>query len=149
MAGPGSTQLQCDCGSTYFFKYSVEQFLAGGYGSAEFRSTSNAPKTVLVCLCGKPFPSKPMAGLSQSTVAGQAERAFQASIQAAQKRRDEMSLQHVAEISASPSEVKQLKAEIDQLRSAFNQLSTPVAPQPKETTRPARKKLEKSVAAVV
>lgn len=149
MAGPGNTQLTCDCGSTFFYKTGAEQYLAGGYGSAEFRSTSNAPKTVLICLCGKPFPAKPTMGLSQSTVAGIAESAFQKSIASAQKRRDELSLKHMAEISASPSEVRQLQTQIDQLQAGFNAITAPAAPQPKnapKTPAKSRKIAEKPIA---
>lgn len=126
-----NNQLICDCGSSFFFKYGAEQFQAGGYGSAEFRSLSNAPKTVLICLCGKPYPAKPQAGYSKATVAGLAEDSFQKSIDAARKRRDEVSMKHVAEISASPEEVKNLQGQIDQLRTVLNDANTPKAPQPK------------------
>lgn len=140
--GPGNTQLTCDCGSTFFMKFSAEQFLSGGYGSAEFRSTSGAPKTVLVCLCGKPYPTKPTAGLSMKTVAGIAENDFQKSVQSAQKRRDEASLKHVAEISASPSEVKRLREEVTELRTALNSALESKSVQPKEAApkQPAKSK---------
>jgi hypothetical protein len=139
MAIPVSQQLVCSCGSSFFYTVRAEQFQAGGYGTAEFRSTSGAPKTLLICLCGKPVPPQP-AHYSRGTSADLAETAFRASIKCADKLRSEVTMAHVAEIAASPAEVKELREGVEEIRKAMNAAAEPKAPQPKER-KPSKTKM--------
>lgn len=110
-----SPVLVCDeCSSTFFYTVRSEQFQSGGYGSAEFRSISNAPKTLLICLCGKPYTPK-SSYFAKSTVAAAQEEAFRKSVEAAQKYLKEHSLEHVASIAASPAEIQALEDRIREI----------------------------------
>lgn len=109
--------MQCECGSTFFYTARAEQFQAGGFGTAEFRSISNAPKTILVCLCGKPVTPKP-SHFARGTMAGVAEQEFAKSVEAALKFRNAHSLDHVAQIAASPAELQKVQDQVDEIRKA-------------------------------
>lgn len=120
------TQLTCECGSTFFYTVRAEQWAAGGYGTAEFRSQSNAPKTLLVCLCGKPvIPQR--SHYSKGTSAGIVEEEFRRSTEVAQKAREAASPKHFAQIAASPKEVEEIKIGLEEVRRAFDSLSKPKA----------------------
>jgi hypothetical protein len=78
--------LICDnCGGAYFYVVRAEQFQAGGYGESEFRSLTNAPKTVVVCLCGRPVAPRP-ANYVAGAAAKTAEEVFRKSIEAARSK---------------------------------------------------------------
>lgn len=128
---PVIDKLSCSiCGGTFFIASHAEQFILGGYGTAEFRSISNSPKTVLICIgCGAPVTPKP-AYYAKGTTADIAETDFRKSVEAGQKYRKDNSIQHVAEISASPSEVSELKTKINDIKKAVDILSKP-KPKPK------------------
>ena len=123
-------KLQCECGSTFFYTTRAEQFSAGGYGTAEFRSMSQAPKTFLVCLCGR--PAFPQAGsYAHGTQAAQAEKDFQESSKSALDVVNSKSLTNIANIAASPSEVAELRKEMDSLRQALVDATKPAFETPK------------------
>lgn len=113
--------LTCDCGSTFFFIVRAEQFQAGGYGSAEFRSISNSPKTTLICLCGQPFTPKP-AFVTRGTVAAAQEDAFRKSVESAQKYRKDHSMNHIAEITVSPAELQEVETRVIELAKTLETL---------------------------
>ena len=130
--------LTCECGSTFFFTVRAEQFQAGGFGTAEFRSISNAPKTLLVCICGHPYTPKP-GYHARGTVAAAAEEAFRKSVEAAQKHLKEHSLDNIAQIAANPAEVeklgsriKSLADELEAVRTSISKLTTPDKKKKKE-----------------
>src|SRR4051812_38367496 len=127
-------QLTCSCGSTFFYTQRAEQYAAGGYGTAEFRSISSGPKTLLMCLCGQPVMPKP-SYYTKGTTAALSEDDFRKSVEVAQKRREANSIQNIANIAVSPSELQECKDQIDELRTALLALSTPSVPQPVEPVK--------------
>lgn len=138
-------QLTCSCGSTFFYTQRAEQFAAGGYGTAEFRSISSGPKTILVCLCGQPAMPKP-SYYTKGTTASLAEDEFRKSIEVAQKRREANSIQNIANIAAAPSEVQECRDQISELRKAILAFTIPAVPQPQEPephVKASKKKAEK------
>lgn len=133
MAGPGQDKLVCkECQSTFFWTARAEQFLAGGYGSAEFRSISNAPKTVLICIgCGTPATPKP-AQYSRGTQAHLDEESFRKSVEVGQKYRQNNSMNRVATIAASVQEVEELRTLVNDIKKAVEAAAKPKAPRPKK-----------------
>ncbi len=119
MALPVQDKLVCsECKGTFFWTAQAQQFITGGYGSAEFRSISNAPKTVLICIgCGTPATPKP-AQYSRGTQAHLDEEAFRASVKAGQDWRVANSIKNVAKITASVEEVNELRALIGDVKKA-------------------------------
>lgn len=114
----------------------AEQFLQGGYGTAEFRSISNAPKTVLICIgCGTPVTPKP-SYYSRGTVASLAEEDFKKSIEAGQKFRKENSMQNVAQVAVSPAELNKVRELVEDVKKAVTSLSKPKAPKAKSIPQP-------------
>lgn len=135
--------LQCECGSSFFEQRRVEQFQAGGYGTAEFRSISNAPKTVLVCLCGKPVAPKP-GYYAKGTLAAVQETDFAKSIELARKFREASSINNIANIAASPAELQELKDSFEAMKADIIALSRPTStPQlTKESSKPKARKVK-------
>lgn len=135
--------LKCECGSTFFEQRRVEQFQAGGYGTAEFRSISNAPKTVLICLCGKPVAPKP-GYYSKGTVAALQEVEFAKSVEESRKHREASSINNIANIAASPAELRELADKFEVLSAAVSALGRPTStPQlTKEDTKPKARKVK-------
>lgn len=113
------------CHSTFFYTEHAEQFQAGGYGSAQFRSLSNAPKTILVCIgCGAPVTPMPTY-YGKNTTADVAEQDFRKSVEAGQKYRKAQSIQNIAQISVSPEELKEVR---DIVNGIVHTLDTPAKP---------------------
>lgn len=125
-------KLVCNvCTSTFFWTARAEQFLAGGYGSAEFRSISPGPKTVLICVgCGTPATPK-AAQYTRGTQAHLDEDQFRKSIDAGQKYRSSNSIQNVAKVAASVEEVEELRGLINDVKKAVEAGAKPKAPKPK------------------
>lgn len=135
MAIARDSQLTCECGSTFFYTTRAEQFAAGGYGSAEFRSLSNAPKTVLVCLCGKPVTPKPNF-YGRQTTAGVAEDEFRKSVEFSQRYRKEHSLENIAQIAVSPEELQKVADQVDELRKVVERpVAVDLDPKPKSKVK--------------
>jgi len=130
---PVQALLTCDqCKSTFFFTARAEEFLAGGYGTAEWRSVSNAPKTILVCVgCGKAVTPK-QNYYAKGTQAAIAEEHFAESVKNGNKFREKNSIQHVAQIAASPDELAALKKEVEDLRQALNSMTADKTLKPKQ-----------------
>lgn len=126
-------KLTCiTCGGTFFTTGRAEQFIAGGYGSAEFRSISNAPKTVLSCIgCGTPVTPKP-AYFSKSTVAGVAEEEFRKSVEAGQKHREKNSVKNISNIVATNNDLDELRELVQDIRKAVDAQGKSKAPKPKQ-----------------
>lgn len=123
MPAPVVKKLQCECGSTFFFTVRSEQFAAGGYGTAEFRSMSQAPKTFLVCLCGRPTFPQPTS-FAQGTVASIAEKEFQESAKCAKDAIASTGVSNIANLAASPAEVADLRKQIEDLKQTLAALGT-------------------------
>jgi hypothetical protein len=123
-------KLTCTvCGSTFFTTARAEQFVAGGYGSAEFRSISNSPKTVLTCVgCSTPVTPAP-AYYSRGTVAGVAEEEFRKSIEAGQKYRED---KNTIGKFVSPSELNEVRDLALDVKKAVEAQSKPKSPKPKQ-----------------
>lgn len=121
--------IQCKCGSTFFEKKHVEQFAAGGYGTAEARSVSNAPKTILVCLCGRPMAPKP-SYFARGTTAAKAEDDFTKSVELALKAVDELTMEHIAQIAVSPKELASVTEAVEEVRAGLLTLAN--KPKPKK-----------------
>lgn len=125
------------CKGTFFAPVHAEQYLKGGYGSAEFRSISNAPKTVLICIgCGTPITPAP-SFYSRSTVAGAAEQEFRKSIEAGQAYRDKNSLKNIASIAVAPSEMREVRELVEDIRKAID-VKPLKAPKPKQEVKSTR-----------
>lgn len=108
------------CGGTFFMQGHAEQFQPGGYGTAEFRSVSGAPKTVLVCIgCGTPVVPKE-SHYARGTVADLAESDFRKSVEAGRKHRKDNSIQNIVKIAASPAELQEVREIIETVRTAVN-----------------------------
>lgn len=131
-------KLTCvTCGGSFFQMTHAEQFLQGGYGTAEFRSLSNAPKTVLVCIgCSTPVTPKP-GYYSRGTVAAIAEDEFRKSIEAGQKFRKDTSMQNIANIAASPAEVQEVRELVEDVKKAVDALAKPKGPKAKQEVKTA------------
>lgn len=115
------------CGSTFFTTIRAEQFIAGGYGTAEFRSISNAPKTVLQCIgCGTPVNPKP-GYYSKGTVAGVAEDDFRKSVEMGRKYRETNSIQNIVKIAVSPSELREVREFAEDIKRAVEAQAKPKA----------------------
>lgn len=127
-------KLMCvTCTSSFFYMQRAEQYLQGGYGTAEFRSTSNAPKTILVCIgCGTPVTPK-STHYGRGTAADLAEQDLRKSVEAGQKWRKANSIQNVANITASASEVQNLRELVDDIQKAVKALEKPKAPKAKQS----------------
>ena len=144
MPAPAVKKLQCECGSTFFYTVRAEQFAAGGYGTAEFRSMSQAPKTFLVCLCGRPTFPQPNS-YAQGTQAALSERDFQESAKAASEVAKAKSITNIAQIAASPAEVEELRKQILELQQTLATLGKKEYTQEvKEATKPTRRPRQKS-----
>lgn len=129
---PTQDKLVCSiCAGTFFWTAQAQQFLAGGYGSFEYRSISNAPKTVLICIgCGTPAPSRP-SQYSRGTQAHLDEEAFRKSIEVGQAYRRANSIQNVAQVAASPEELGELRNLINDVKKAVEAAAKPKAPKAK------------------
>jgi hypothetical protein len=126
------------CQGTHFWTAQAQQFIAGGYGSAEFRSISNAPKTVQICIgCGTPATPKPQQ-YSRGTQAHLDEVAFRKSVELGQAFRKSNSIQNVAQIAASPSEVNELRMLINDVKKAVEAAAKPKAPRAKNEPKPTQ-----------
>lgn len=126
------------CGSTFFFQEHAEQFQPGGYGTAEFRSLSGAPKMVLICIgCATPVIPKE-SHYARGTVADLAESDFRKSVEGGRKFRKDNSIQNVAKIAASPNELQEVRELVETIRTAVNAISKPKALRPKVEVKPYR-----------
>jgi hypothetical protein len=127
-----------DCGGTFFFRVSAEQYSDAGYGSAQFRSLSMTQESVYICLCGRLVENRENAGRG---VEGNHPR-FLAALKMAlafQNQRNSKILK-VAEQSASIEELEILTARVKWLEDAVEVLAqTPVE---EETEVEAGSKLE-------
>lgn len=123
-----SKKLACaECGGTFFAKTMAEQFVSGGYGSAEFRSMSNSPKTVLHCIgCGTPVAPAP-SYYSKGTVPFIAEQEFRQSIELGIKYKNEHKSIVAAPISDIPT-----KEELAEIRSSIEKLKKQKLPKNKQ-----------------
>lgn len=105
-----------NCKGTFFTVSHAEQFVAGGYGSAEFRSLSNAPKTVLICIgCSTPITPKP-AFYGKGTTADVAEQDFRKSVEVGQKYRKDNSVHNIATIAVSPKELQDVRELVEDIK---------------------------------
>jgi hypothetical protein len=137
-------KLQCVCGSTFFVPVRAEQYATGGYGTAEFRSVSQAPKTFLVCLCGRPAFPQPST-FAQGTSAGIAEKDFQESQKSAMTAIESQSLTNIANIAAAPSEVEDLRKQVEDLKATVEALTRKdYAADLKEAVKPVRRPRQKA-----
>ncbi len=129
-------KLTCSvCGGSFFTVARAEQFQSGGYGSAEFRSLSNAPKTVLNCIgCSTPVSPKP-AHYGRGTTADIAEQDFRKSIDAGQKYRKDNSIQNVANVAASITELQEVRATVEDIKKHIEASERAKAPKPKATAK--------------
>lgn len=121
-----NTPMVCpDCGGTFFFRVSAEQFADSGYGSAQFRSLSMTQEPVYICLCGRLVENKENVGKG---VEGNHPK-FLAALKMAlafQNQRNSKILK-VAEQAASADELENLKARVKWLEDAVDVLAqTPV-----------------------
>lgn len=108
------------CGGSFFHMLRAEQYSAGGYGSAEFRSMSAAPKSVLLCIgCSTPVTPKP-SYYGKGTAADLAEQEFRQSIEVGQKHRKDNSIQNVAKIAASATELQDLKDLVSDIKKSID-----------------------------
>jgi hypothetical protein len=105
-----------DCGGTFFYKVSAEQYSSAGYGSAAFRSLSTVTETVYICLCGAVVDSKETPGKNQADRHSLFVQILKDSI-AHQKGNNP---QVVAAKCASLSEVDELKERVKWLEEAFD-----------------------------
>src|SRR6266404_6505622 len=128
MINPQDKLICAACGGSFFNTVRAEQFQPGGYGSAEFRSLSNAPKTVLNCIgCGTPVLPKP-SHYGRGTIADIAEQDFRKSIESGQKYRKDNSIQNVVNIAASVEELEQVRGQVEDIKKAIDASSKPKAP---------------------
>jgi hypothetical protein len=140
-------QLTCiECSSTFFYVARAEQFQAGGYNTVEFRSLSNAPKTVLVCVgCGIAVAPKPSYA-AKGTVAAEAEGDFIKSFEGGQKYRKARSLDNIVKITASMTELQEVKDQLEMLKA--DMIAAPMLNKKVEPTKPRSKSAKASKGAV-
>lgn len=125
------------CGGSFFTTQRAEQFVAGGYGTAEFRSISNAPKTVLTCIgCSTPITPKP-AFYGKGTIADIAEQDFRKSVELGQKHRKESDPKILLQQVASDEKVTEIKNLIDDVKKAVEAAAKPKAPVSKKEAKAA------------
>lgn len=134
----GQDKLVCtECGSTFFYTSRAEQFQTGGYGSAEFRSLSNAPKTILVCVgCGVPVTPK-STHYARGTISDVAEQEFRKSIEEGQKFRKANSAANFAQIAASPAELQKVRELVDDVKRAVEAAAKPKGVKAKQEVKRA------------
>lgn len=124
--GPGftppiNTPVACElCSSTWFYSIHAEQFTGGGYGSVEMRSITGNPVQMRICLCGNPLVPQAQ-NFGGSRALGTRE-SFYMSANAAKKYRAKHSLDHVAEIAASPKELEALQTELDEVKAILTRV---------------------------
>ena len=115
-----NTPIECRCGSTFFFTVYAEEFAGGGYGSIEMRSLSNGPQVLRVCPCGEVYaPSKSAAGGARQVL--NARDRFYDSIKKAKGFRDRVNPDAIARVTASKSEVDELRDRVDALEAALQE----------------------------
>lgn len=111
---PINTPIECEvCGSEWFYSVHAEQFSGGGYGSVEMRSITGNPVQMRICLCGNPIVPQAQ-NFGGSRALGTRE-SFYIAAKKAKANRKAVTLDHVAEIAASPSEIKDLQRQLDDL----------------------------------
>ena len=127
-----------NCGSTFFTSVRAEQFISGGYGSAEFRSISNAPKTAYQCVgCGTSIGQKQQF-FSRGTTADVVEQEFRKSMEAGTKYRKELSVKQDMSNFVSTDELQKVIDMIEDIKKIIsnqNKLNMPqlkASPESKE-----------------
>jgi hypothetical protein len=109
-----------ECGSTFFYKVSAEQFSNAGYGSAAFRSLSTSQESVYVCLCGRVCDVNDTTG-ARSSIDRHAQ--FINALRVAINRQKKNSPQSVAEQCASLEDVSNLETRIKWLEDVVDVLA--------------------------
>lgn len=118
---PINTPIECEvCGSEWFYSVHAEQFSGGGYGSVEMRSITGNPVQMRICLCGNPIVPQAQ-NFGGSRALGTRESFFIAAKKAKANRKS-ITLDNVAEIAASPSEIKELQQQLDDLKTQASEI---------------------------
>lgn len=131
-----NTPMVCpDCGGTFYFRVTAEQFSDASYGSAQFRSLSMIPEPVYICLCGRLVPNKEAVAergpdSSHARFINTVKKAV-----AFQAERDKKILK-IAEQAVSVGELEELKDRVKWLEASMNVLlqQTPIEEEPATTT---------------
>lgn len=116
-----NTPMLCpDCGGSFFFKVTAEQFSDSGYGSAQFRSLTMTPEAAYLCLCGYLVPIKET---SAKGVFGTHPQ-FLKAIKAATEFQDERSGKalKIAEAAATVAELDEVKLQLKDLEDLIDAL---------------------------
>lgn len=131
-----NTPMVCpDCGGTFYFRVTAEQFSDASYGSAQFRSLSMMPEPVYICLCGRLVPNKEAVAergpdSSHARFINTVKKAV-----AFQAERDKKILK-IAEQAVSVGELVELKDRVKWLEDSMNVLlqQIPIEEEPATTT---------------
>jgi hypothetical protein len=108
----------CDnCGGTYFYSVSVEQFSVG-YSSVEYNAVGSNTRQSKICLCGTPLPTKAIARGTAQTKGPQEE--YIRSLSAARDYLESNSIKNLAKVATSPSELEDVKKSLTEEISKIN-----------------------------
>jgi len=128
MHNPNDPTACRKCGSIYFMEISAQMYTMGGYG---VRSVSTTPMKVYMCPCGEILTP---AGLNTGVQAGGERDLFAQSLAAALAYRAENGVDAAAKGFAGVHELRELKAQVDDLQARINLLCDEIEPTPAAET---------------